>query len=29
MAWIKTRVTDDGDTRFVACYRDPEAPKKN
>ena len=24
MAWIKQRVTDDGDKRFVACYRDPE-----
>src|SRR6478736_801764 len=24
MAWIKTRVTDDGDKRFVGCYRDPE-----
>ena len=24
MAWIKTRVTDDGDTRFVACYRAPK-----
>jgi hypothetical protein len=24
VAWIKTRVTDDGDKRFVACYRDPE-----
>ena len=24
MAWIKVRVTDDGDKRFVACYRDPE-----
>src|SRR4051812_36660409 len=26
MAWIKTRVTDDGDTRYVACYRDPRRP---
>ena len=24
MAWIKTRVTDDSDKRFVGCYRDPE-----
>jgi integrase len=24
MAWIKERITDDGDKRFVACYRDPE-----
>ena len=24
MAWVKERITDDGDTRFVACYRDPE-----
>jgi integrase len=24
MVWIKTRTTDDGDARFVACYRDPE-----
>jgi len=24
MAWIKERVTDGGDKRFVACYRDPE-----
>ena len=29
MAWIKTRVTDDGDTRFVACYRDPEGRQRS
>ena len=28
MAWIKTRTTDDGDTRFVACYRDPEGRQR-
>ena len=29
MAWIKVRVTDDGDTRFVACYRDPEGRQRS
>ena len=29
MAWIKTRVTDDGGTRFVACYRDPEGRQRS
>ncbi|MGH3497890.1 MAG: tyrosine-type recombinase/integrase [Nocardioidaceae bacterium] len=29
MAWIKTRLTDDGDTRFVACYRDPEGRQRS
>jgi integrase len=29
MAWIKTRVTDDGDKRFVACYRDPEGRQRS
>src|SRR3954470_19831952 len=29
MAWIKTRVTDDGDTRYVACYRDPEGRQRS
>ena len=29
MAWIKTRVTDDGDNRFVACYRDPEGRQRS
>lgn len=28
-AWIKTRVNDDGDTRFVACYRDPEGRQRS
>src|SRR3954451_21417382 len=27
--WIKTRTTDDGDTRFVACYRDPEGRQRS
>jgi integrase len=29
MAWIKTRVTDDGTKRFVACYRDPEGRQRS
>jgi integrase len=29
VAWIKTRVTGDGDTRFVACYRDPEGRQRS
>ena len=29
MAWIKTRTTDDGDNRFVACYRDPEGRQRS
>ena len=29
MAWIKTRITDDGDTRYVACYRDPEGRQRS
>jgi integrase len=29
MAWIKTRTTDEGDTRFVACYRDPEGRQRS
>ena len=29
MAWIKERVTDDGDKRFVACYRDPEGRQRS
>ena len=29
MAWIKDRVTDDGDKRFVACYRDPEGRQRS
>ncbi len=24
MAWVKPRITSDGEKRFVACYRDPE-----
>ena len=27
-AWIKTRVTDDGDRRSVACYRDSEGRQR-
>src|SRR5215212_8830866 len=29
MAWVKARVTDDGDKRFVACYRDPEGRQRS
>ena len=29
MAWIKVRVTDDNDKRFVACYRDPECRQRS
>ncbi len=29
MAWIKTRTTDEGGTRFVACYRDPEGRQRS
>jgi len=29
MAWVKIRVTDDGDKRFVACYRDPEGRQRS
>lgn len=29
MAWVKERVTDDGDKRFVACYRDPEGRQRS
>ena len=29
MAWIKTRVTDDGTKRFIACYRDPEGRQRS
>ena len=29
MAWIKVRTTDDGDKRFVACYRDPEGRQRS
>ncbi|MEP6665676.1 MAG: hypothetical protein ABJA81_04420 [Nocardioidaceae bacterium] len=29
MPWVKTRVTDDGDKRFVACYRDPDGRQRS
>lgn len=29
MAWVKERVTDDGDKRFVARYRDPEGRQRS
>src|SRR5215218_2049654 len=29
MVWIKVRVTNDGDKRFVACYRDPEGRQRS
>jgi integrase len=29
MAWVKVRVTDDGNKRFVACYRDPEGRQRS
>ena len=29
MAWVKNRITDDGDKRFVACYRDPEGRQRS
>ena len=29
MAWVKERNTDDGDKRFVACYRDPEGRQRS
>jgi integrase len=29
MAWIKVRVTDDGDNRFIGCYRDPEGRQRS
>ena len=29
MAWVKARTTDDGDKRFVACYRDPEGRQRS
>jgi len=29
MAWVKVRVTDDGEKRFVACYRDPEGRQRS
>ena len=29
MGWVVARVTDDGDKRFVACYRDPEGRQRS
>ena len=29
MAWVKERITDDGDKRFVACYRDAEGRQRS
>ena len=29
MAWVKERISDDGDKRFVACYRDPEGRQRS
>jgi integrase len=29
MAWVKTRTTDDGDKRFVGCYRDPDGRQRS
>src|SRR5664279_2212734 len=29
MGWVMVRDTDDGDTRFVACYRDPEGRQRS
>ena len=29
MAWVKERLTDNGDNRFVACYRDPEGRQRS
>ena len=29
MAWVKERVTGDGDKRFVACYRDAEGRQRS
>lgn len=29
MAWVKERITDDGDKGFVACYRDPEGRQRS
>jgi integrase len=29
MVWVKERITDDGDKRFVACYRDPEGRQRS
>ena len=29
MGWVVVRATDDGDKRFVACYRDPEGRQRS
>jgi integrase len=29
MAWVKERITDAGDKRFIACYRDPEGRQRS
>ena len=29
MAWVKERITSDGDKRYVACYRDPEGRQRS
>jgi integrase len=29
MAWVKTRLTDDGSKRFVGCYRDPDGRQRS
>jgi hypothetical protein len=29
MAWVKVRITDAGDKRFIACYRDPEGRQRS
>jgi len=29
MAWVKVRITDAGDRRFIACYRDPEGRQRS
>ena len=29
MTWVKERITDDGDKRFVACYRDAEGRQRS
>lgn len=29
MAWVKTRTIDDGDNRFVGCYRYPDGQQRS
>jgi len=29
MAWVKVRITNAGDKRFIACYRDPEGRQRS